>query len=519
MIFYRENIIKDAALLKIKKFFLIFLTLLSIIQLYISNFNETDLLIVLMILFSTFFMMIKIFNSKYIIEHFIPFLIVFFLNISYLSGPLIFKTILFQGVSSNLFLPIKTFAIASVYQIVVVLTLVFYVSSIQLKKISSFIANRIVFNLKGYVVPSLNFLYFIFIFFIINKIYLDIFDQGVNAFTEYGNIKMKILYGLDLFCYLPLFCSFHLFQLKKINKKHLYFILLLYCVSGAFFGLASNSRTTLFIFFFYLLFLVSFYKIFFFKKYSKFGNIITIIFVSIVLLSANFINETMLDLRKYRLELSAMELYKLSIGNKLTPENIGKQLSEESYTDNLILDRIITVKFLDMTLYYSQDFNKSMRSEFSNFVQKRLLIILPQNLINIFNKKYRKIDYHIANGSLTKRIYYGYDKGGLKGAGSYLSELLIIFDSYMLLYLIIFVLFLFIFTIFDSLQKKNELSFVFSPLLAVLIFRFIGLASAGGVGGIISLCTRGFIETVILNFLIISIYLKFFKNNENISNR
>ena len=188
MIFYRENIIKDAALLKIKKFFLIFLTLLSIIQLYISNFNETDLLIVLMILFSTFFMMIKIFNSKYIIEHFIPFLIVFFLNISYLSGPLIFKTILFQGVSSDLFLPIKTFAIASVYQIVVVLTLVFYVSSIQLKKISSFIANRIVFKLGGYVVPSLNFLYFVFILFFINKFYLYVIDQGINTFTDYCNI-------------------------------------------------------------------------------------------------------------------------------------------------------------------------------------------------------------------------------------------------------------------------------------------------------------------------------------------
>jgi len=51
MIFYKENIVENATLLKIKKFFLIFLTLISIIQIFISDFNEIDLWIVLMIFF------------------------------------------------------------------------------------------------------------------------------------------------------------------------------------------------------------------------------------------------------------------------------------------------------------------------------------------------------------------------------------------------------------------------------------------------------------------------------------
>ena len=118
-----------------------------------------------------------------------------------------------------------------------------------------------------------------------------------------------------------------------------------------------------------------------------------------------------------------------------------------------------------------------------------------------------KIDYAIADGSLVDRIYYGYDIGGLLNSGSYITTLFIILDSYILMYLVIFVLFLFIFIVFNSLQKKNELSFVFSPLVYVLCIKFINLPSSGGLHGIIQFSTRSFLETIFLNFLVISIYL------------
>ena len=95
MIFYKKNLIPNIKLLKIKTNFLIFLTLISVIQIFISNFNTIDTLITLIILFTTYWMMEKIFNKKYIVEFFIPFLIVFYLNWSYLSGPLILKTFFF----------------------------------------------------------------------------------------------------------------------------------------------------------------------------------------------------------------------------------------------------------------------------------------------------------------------------------------------------------------------------------------------------------------------------------------
>ena len=85
--------------------------------------------------------------------------------------------------------------------------------------------------------------------------------------------------------------------------------------------------------------------------------------------------------------------------------------------------------------------------------------------------------------------------------------------------MVIFVLFLFIFTVLDSLQKKNEFSFVFSPLVGVLSLTFINLASVSELIGLVQFATRGFLEIVFLNFLVISIYVMFFKNNENISDR
>ena len=519
MIFYKENVVKNTVLLKIKNYILIFLTLISIIQIFISNFNQTSLLIVSMILFSTFYMMNKIFNSKYIIEHFIPFFIVFSLNIAYLSAPLIFKTILIHDISSNLFLPITTFAIASIYQIVLVLTLIFFVSSNNLKKISSTIANGIIFKLKGYVFPSLNFLYFIFIFLFINRFYLYVIDQGINSTTDYGNITMKIFYGIDFFYYVPLFYSFHLFQIRETSKKHLYLIFFIYIISGVFFGFTSGSRTLVFIFFLYILYLVLFYRIFFFKKYLKPTNIVLIIIIFIFFLNSNFINETILKFRGYKYEVSAIELYQLSVGNKLIAEDATKELNAESYTGGFMMDRFITIKFLDKSLYHSKDFNKAQKDEFTDFSLKRILFILPQNLVNIFDKNYMKDDYAIATGSLIDRIYYGHDKGGLLGSGAYLAELIIIFDSYILSCLFIFVLFLFVFTIFDSLQKKNEFSFVFSPLVGVLCMSFMNVSYADSVVGIIGLSTRGFIQTLLLNFILISIYLKFFKKDENIPDR
>jgi len=184
---------------------------------------------------------------------------------------------------------------------------------------------------------------------------------------------------------------------------------------------------------------------------------------------------------------------------------------------NFFMDRILATKFLDKTMYYSKNFSEAQKNEFTGMAINRLISIFPQNLIHFFNKDFMKKDYLIATGSLVDRISYGYDKGGLLNTGSYLTELFIILDSYMLLFLFVFVCFVILFTVLDSFQKKNKSSFVFSPLIAVLFTNLVTVTHSDNLLGIISFFSRGFIQTIFLNFLIISIYLIFFTNDENIS--
>ena len=76
------------------------------------------------------------------------------------------------------------------------------------------------------------------------------------------------------------------------------------------------------------------------------------------------------------------------------------------------------------------------------------------------------------------------------------------------------------------LRKEKKLppfyrliSLIISGKNELLIMKFATVADADSFNGLIHFATRGFVETIFLNFLIISIYLMFFKNNENISDR
>jgi hypothetical protein len=513
MIFYRKNLITNTALSNVKRYFLLLVFIFSVIQIFISNFNYIDLLIILMILSSTFFMMLTIFNIKYITEYFIPFIIVFSFNIFSISGALIFKTIFLQNLSSNLFLPLKTFATLSSYQVILVLTLVFFASSLKLKNISSFISDKVIFKLNGYVIPSIKYLYFILIFFFINKFYLDLIDQGSNKFSDYGDVFMKILYGINILHYLPLIIFFYLFQTKKISKNNLYFIIFLYIFSGFFFGIASNTRTKIFIFFPLLLFCIIFFRIFIAKFYLKIVNFLLIIIIFVGIFNSKKISDIVVQDRKYKSEFSAMELFGKSTGERSIDNKIISKMNDESYVNNPIIDRIVVIKYLDKSLYLSQNFNKNQKEGFIDFAKMRALSILPQPIIHLFNKDYDKKDYNIANGSLIDRVNYGRDIGGLKNAGHYLVEVFIFFNSYLLSGFIVFFLFLTLFTIFQSLQKNNQDSLVFSPLLIVYILRLSGVANSDNLTGFVTLFLRDVFEGAFIYFIIILIYLKFFSTN------
>ena len=172
--------------------------------------------------------------------------------------------------------------------------------------------------------------------------------------------------------------------------------------------------------------------------------------------------------------VSAKELLILSIqNNKTTIEKdfTVKIADAETYTGNDILDRFILIKFIDKSLYLSDGFTETQRDEFKEFIKNRLISILPINVIKLFDKNFDKQKYIISNGSLLEKLYYGDYKRGLFNTGSFIVELIIVTNSYLLTVLIIFILNVILFIFIQSFQNNSKIY----TILAHIIYYYISL--------------------------------------------
>ena len=129
MILKTDNFIEQDILNK-SKFYLIYLNLfLSFVQISISSFKTEVFLIVMIINLSTILTYNIVFKKENLIHNLVGSLMVAAINIFYLSGPLIIKTILFQEITSNLNLPMKSFIIAFFFQIIAILAFIITINS------------------------------------------------------------------------------------------------------------------------------------------------------------------------------------------------------------------------------------------------------------------------------------------------------------------------------------------------------------------------------------------------------
>tara|TARA_Y100000389_G_scaffold129527_1_gene127006 strand:- start:871 stop:2424 length:1554 start_codon:yes stop_codon:yes gene_type:complete len=515
MIFYKKKIIDQYELNSLKSKAIFILFLLTIGQVIVSKLNNIDIFLSFIIFICTSFCLIKIFKKEIIIEHFIPSFIVLAYNLLMLSGPLFFKTILMQNLSSNLYLPHTSFATAIMFQLILLIVLLFYCSSKKLKSISISISDNFVTKLKGFEVPSLKFTYFLFALLLINRFILDVVDQGVNSFTEDGDIIMKILFAYHEFLYLPLIYLFYHFQNNNVSKLNINILIIIMIFLGFFIGFASNSRGAIFAIFIYLFFFHIFFKIFLYKNYLTVFNYLILILLLIIFLNTNLIMDKVLKNREFRSSYSALDLFKMSLSTKIEKDYYiaNEYISRENYTNNRFLDRLILIKLFDKQLYFQKDFSESQKKEYTNFALKRLVTIFPQNWINVFDENFKKKQYQISNGSLVDRFYFGKDIGGLKNSGHNIAEIILIFNSSLVSLLFFAFIYLIVMILYDSLQKNEKQTITFSPIISVIVIKLLFITSSDTLLGVINFSTRNFIQIILLNFLLILVYIKFFKKN------
>ena len=199
--------------LKKSKFFFLILTFISsIIQTFIGPINYELLFILIIIIFSNIILVNVFFDQENLKRYFFPCVIILAANLFYLSFPLFSKTLLLQNITINLDLPLNSFGISSVYFFSILFSFTI-IKNNEEKKI--LIKKKNLGYLKIFTYSNIKSTNIIFIFFFIIKIYITVFDRGVNSSTEYGDITMKLLYGIDLLFFLPFILYFQLYFFKK----------------------------------------------------------------------------------------------------------------------------------------------------------------------------------------------------------------------------------------------------------------------------------------------------------------
>ena len=165
--------------------------------------------------------------------------------------------------------------------------------------------------------------------------------------------------------------------------------------------------------------------------------------------------------------------------------------------------------------YVLGNISLSKMNEIKKHEFNKIISIIPQPIINIFNKDFIKADYlSVSMGSFIYRAYDQYSVGRLN-IGSFPFFMMYYYKILWPIYL--FLLSIFVFFVFDSFfhQKKK----IISPIVFFLFYATSGGAlnifTSSEISKLISLAIRNVPQTIILYFLLYKCYNLFFNKKIN----
>ncbi len=495
-----KDFLSDFLFLKIRRITYFITFIFSLIQIFISSFDINILIILFLInLISIINLEITLQRDK-LLFYLIPSLLVIFVNLFYLLFPLYIKTFLGGSILDNLELGIKSFYISILYVIVTSLCFSFFVKKTNFSNRDDL--NRPLLtklNVFEYLNVKSSIIIFLVLFSI--KLYLFFYQNSFVIHEEFGNIFLKFLFGFDQFFYLPIILMFNLYYLNRITKFFFINFLVLNILLSIFFAISTNSRTEIF----QMITIIFFCYFFFFLQGKIKINGIKFIFILFLLILFSFIFENiskkLLKVRGIQYETSPIELFKITSGlsdvnYKILDINTDQNL-EYIYTGHNVLDRFTPIKYLDKALYDSSYFGFSDYEDFSKFSRFKMLSLFPQNLINIFAKDYKKSEYKVAIGSKIERLAYQRFGGDLN-KGSYIVELLLITNSYILTFVLVALIYLTFFFIVSFFQKVNNDKIIFSPIILLFVFEILYASQSDSLAYFITFFFRTPIEMILL---------------------
>jgi len=365
---------------------------------------------------------------------------------------------------------------------------------------------------------------------IISQLYLFL----VVGDIEYGDVINKTISGL---VYLKLAPALLLFpQLNpNIRKNRNRIVIIVYLLICSSIGLFSGKRSPIL-----SPFAITFYMLIIFfvtghKSLGRFFTPVKLITLGLILIIVipliSDISLAMLYNRRIRNEVTKKEFFNLTIEtlqDKILMQKIRsaeKEMNDdaisyiedwdETYLNNFILNRYANLRISDQTIYYADKIGYANHNMYETFINT-ILATLPTPALNFL---YIKIDKNEMDYSPGDMLYYLGSGNKLSFGGhrvtSHIGDGLATFGF--LYFPFQFIIFLAIFKLLDCLVFFTPDGTIYSPFgFLQLIMLFNLFNNAAGIVGNISYLLRGFFQTILIFFVVISLIRFLFLKKDNI---
>lgn len=443
-------------------------------------------------------------------------------------GPLVFQTLYLNPVNFNLRMSYLAFMHTAFMLMGLIIGHFIYVNSKFFNTLRLFIHDgfknklRLFDDISGGFVFLLTFLAFFAVYF-----------GGVND-IETGDVGGKSLAILGFFTMLPLAYFYQGIQNNKRSRAWYFTILGIYFFALILLGFLRNSRGMFadfaLCFIFILFYFIYSKKIIITKKVFLIG-LLSIIPLTFFMNLLSLVSGAILINRSIREDTRGIELISSTLDTMLqilTGEinrggvgvnaNVDLNSYNELYIYNDFLSRLITVKFDDNILFYSQNIGLDKYFEVNIFYFDRLISLLPQPVINFFTSDFDKSNYMYSYGDWVNNLSVGGALSSFKlGSVSISGYNLFGYFFYIVVIFTVPVLF----SLIDAMEVKykniDHKYRVYLSVMAILLLKMIFMLFNGdSIMGVISFVLRYLWQFIFAYCFFLFLYnflLKLLRNN------
>jgi hypothetical protein len=248
---------------------------------------------------------------------------------------------------------------------------------------------------------------------------------------ESGDVGGKFLLAFHFLLWMPFFIPLYHDILGKAycDMKQQAPLIVLYALLIVTIALVKNFRAMMFVGPLQLSFVFLIYKCRTPTPVSKAFIMRAAIAAAVVAMALPSISDLMLAMQVTRAErgtTSGKEMLKNTFDTFIDKKRLNqfrdtdsmavyREVYDEQYLDSPMLNRLSETKFHDNMLFVSEQFNEVDRQAIIDNTLAKVIYVVPQNILDAFDVKFKKGNYEYSNGDFYLSQSYG------KGLGGYVT--------------------------------------------------------------------------------------------------